>query len=384
MDLPKLENGEVDEAIRWQADDYIPINPKEMILDWKTLGETQEAVHVLTVAVNEKLLQSYIVSADSAGLFPMVVETPSISLVRAAGMDKITKLIVYFSYDEIIITLSKGDEILTSSVLGVNSAPQTVVTTIKRIIRHFDDQTVDKIYMGGMPVNNSYVPEITKNFQIPAEKLQHHIQGLGDADLQRYLIPLSLQFKDPSEPSSEKTINLIPPEIISKYKSKRFSVQIWGIMLIVTLILVGCTVALSGTYFYLVEGLSKYNGVNTLSDVSYQKSKTASDQIKLANTLSDRTVKIDSVSVSPQQVLNLIYKQKPESVAILDYKLDLEKGSITIEGLSAGRNDLYDFKTNIEGSGDFQQVELPLSSFEQGSNIQFKMSFVYTKLSPAK
>ena len=228
--------------------------------------------------------------------------------------------------------------------------------------------------------NNSFIQEITANIKIPLEKLVFKIGGMSEADIQRYLIPLSLQNKDPSEPLSSKTINLLPPEIISKYKSKKLNVQIWGLMLIITLIFTGCLVALTGTYFYMLQGLAKYNNLNSLSDTSYQKSKSASSEIKNINTLADKTIKIDTVNHYPQDVLNLIYRKKPENIAIFSYKIDLEKGSVSISGLSSGRDDLFNFKKKIEEGGDFQKVVLPLTSFEQGENIEFSMTFVYSKL----
>ncbi len=380
IDLPKLESEDIDEAVRWQAVEYIPLDPKEMVLDWMIIGENFEEVRVLAVAINEKLLRGYISAADTAGLYPLVVETPSISLVRAAGEDVNPKMVIYFSFDEIIITLSKGSEIYTSSVIGANTTPQNLVSTLQRILRHFEDVKITKIFVGGMPQNNSFIQEIGANIKIPLEKLVFKVGGISEADVQKYLIPLSLQNKDPSEPLSSKTINLLPPEVITKYKNKRLNVQVWGLMMIITLIFIGCLVALTGTYIYMLQGLAKYKNFNSLSDTSYQKSKTASSEIKNVNTLADKTIKIDSVNYHPQDVLNLIYRKKPENVAIFSYKIDLEKGVISISGLSSGRDDLFNFKKKIEEGGEFQKVVLPLTSFEQGENIEFNMTFVYSKL----
>ena len=238
--------------------------------------------------------------------------------------------------------------------------------------------------MGGMPKDNNYIPQVSSNFKVPLEKLQHKILGMSEAELQMYTIPTSLQFKQPSEPADTETVNLLPPEITKKYENVKFNLQVWGLMLIVTLVLVGCLMALFGTYLYLVQGLSRHNGLNSLSDVTYQKSKTASDQIKNVNTLADKTLKIGSVNIYPQDVLNLIYQKKPENVVILSYKLDLEKGAVSITGLAVGRSDLLDFKNKLEEGEDFQNVILPLTSFEQGENIDFSMNFVYSNFAKAR
>ena len=382
LDLPKLDLGDLDEAVRWQAEEYIPLDPKGMSLDWKIIGGSDENYRVLLVAVSDKLLNGYVEVVDSAGLLPLLVETPSIALVRAAGEDPDPKLIIYFSFDETVIILAKGAEIMTSSVVRADASPQVLVSTVSRIIRHFDGVEVKKIVMGGTPRDNSYIPEISNNFKKPLEKLQYKMSGLTESDLQIYTIPISLQFKDPLEPSDAKTVNLLPPGVINKYRGARFNLQVWGLMLIATFVLVGCLMALFGTYLYLMQNLSKYSDFNSLTDVSYQKSKSASDQIKRVNTLADKTIKIDSVNHYPQDVMNLIYQKKPENVVILSYIVDLEKGSVSITGLSAGRSDLLEFKNKLAEGGDFQNILLPLTSFEQGTNIEFSMGFNYAKLAP--
>ncbi|KKQ56369.1 MAG: PilM [Candidatus Woesebacteria bacterium GW2011_GWC1_38_13] len=380
MDLPKLDREEINEAVKWQAEEYIPLDPEQMLLDWRIISEKPEGIRILAVAVGERLLKGYVAASDAAGLFPLVVETPSLSLMRLVGDDEDLKMVIYFSLDEIIIFILKGQEILTSSVIGASSSSQVLSSTIARILRYFEETKITKIFIGGVPGNNAYVSDIFNNFKIPMEKLHIKISGINENDFQKYSIPISLQYTNTSEPTDSETINLLPPEVITKYKGKRFGVQLWGLLLVTTLIFVGCLMALLGTYFYLLQGLSKYKNISSLSDISYQKSKTASDEIKKVNTLADVALKIDSVTYYPQEILNNIYKYKPEGVAVLSYTIDLEKGLIKIKGLSAGRVGLLEFKNKLEEGEDFQNVELPISSFEQGENIDFDMSFIYSEL----
>ena len=384
IDLPKLEPEEIAEAVKWQAEEYIPLELDDMLLDWKRIKENKDGIRVLVVAVNKSLLTGYISSIDMAGLLPLVVETPSISLVRTAGSEVEVKLVIYFSPDEIIISLSKGEEILTSSVIDSNSSASVLVSTIARIIRHFDEVSIQKIFVGGVPANNSFLTEISKNFKAPLEKLNFKLSGISENDIQKYIIPISLQYKAPHEPKSEETVNLLPLEIIDKYKKKRLGIQLWGLMLTVTLIVMGCLMALTGTYLYFLQRLSKYKNIDTLSSASYQKSKTASNEIKSINMLADRTLKIDSVSVYPQEILNLIYQKKSDAIAILSYKIDLEKGEILINGLAQGRDSLFEFKERLEEDGSFTNIVLPISSYQQGENIEFQMGFVYAKIASSK
>jgi hypothetical protein len=60
--------------------------------------------------------------------------------------------------------------------------------------------------------------------------------------------------------------------------------------------------------------------------------------------------------------------------------MDLDLGVISLKGMAANRNDLVNFKKNLEANSDIGSVDVPISSFETESNIDFGLAFKYIPL----
>ena len=76
-------------------------------------------------------------------------------------------------------------------------------------------------------------------------------------------------------------------------------------------------------------------------------------------------------------MLNGIYTSKPPGVKIIKYALDLDKGLISLQGQATDRLTLINFKESLEKLDDFENVEIPISSFEAETNLEFSLTFSY-------
>jgi peptidyl-tRNA hydrolase len=79
--------------------------------------------------------------------------------------------------------------------------------------------------------------------------------------------------------------------------------------------------------------------------------------------------------------LNEIYASKPSGIAIIKYELDMDKGEVRLQGNSSNRTTLIRFKENLENLSDFDRVEIPISSFEAETNLEFSLAFLYLPIS---
>ncbi|MDO8659129.1 MAG: hypothetical protein Q7K54_00850 [Candidatus Parcubacteria bacterium] len=80
-----------------------------------------------------------------------------------------------------------------------------------------------------------------------------------------------------------------------------------------------------------------------------------------------------------QKVINVIVANKMSEIKITDisYENDTEKGKkVNIEGVAPSREALLSFRLALEGDKSFKQVDLPISNFVKGSNIQFSLSLI--------
>lgn len=375
--LPKLDLTELDEAVRWQAEDFLPGKLSDMVADWKIVKSQKDSYQLLLAAMNKKILEGYVNSVVEAGLFPLVVEIPSLSLVRLSAQNSEGRLILYNNFGEGILVIAEGEKILGSSIVAAGQKDE-IIETSSRIIAHYTQVDVKKVIIGGVNLDKGLAKELETKLNKQVETVNPGISGLTDDQVQEYLVPISLQLKEPAKPSDENTINLLPADLVNKYEGERFKLQIWSLTLTVTLFVWISFLATLGTYLFITNEEGSLRERNQTEQRLSNQRTGAVNQIKQINQISDRILKIKAVSISPVVVLDAISSAKPEGVVVSKYKMNLDKGEIGLEGIAQDRLSLIEFKQNMEGNPHISSVNIPVSSFEVESNLTFKLSFFYT------
>lgn len=374
LELPKIEISELDEAVRWQAQEFLPSGTSDMVMDWKLVKETPEKYHILTLAMKKVILAGYVDAVAQAGLFPLLVETPALSLNRLTGKEPLGKLIVYSNLGEIIYVIAQGEQILGSSIVNIEEKID-LVETASLIVKHYKDAKVGKVFVGGGDITQAFAGQLGKSIGQPVEIIKTKIQGLPPEQVQKYLVPISLSFEESVGPSDEATINLLPQKWVRKYENKRLKVQIWTLLLISTFFILGCLLVVGGTYLYLLGQIKLFEKQNVVNSAVIPKELTS--QIDQINLTSSKVLVIMDVTKTPQEVMNKIIEVKPVEVSISEYKIDLDTGKVVFNGLALTRESLVKFKTALEDNKDFSLVRIPISSFEAEANLDFEVSFVY-------
>lgn len=375
LTLPRIELEELDEAVRWQAEDFLATDPSNVVLDWKIIKEGKKSFQILAVSIEKEILQGYVESAELAGLFPLVVETPSLSLARISDGKPSGRLVLYESYGEAILIVAQGPKIMGSSVADITNHDE-VIKVCARMIEHYHKAKVTRIIIGGSKLDKVLIDKLQKTLGKPAEWMKLGIGGLPAEKLQEYLIPISLQLKDPAEPLDESTVNLLPNELVRKYEHGKLKLQVWSLTLFVTLVVWFCFLSTLGVYFFLGQQMEVFRKTSALQKIPPEKAEII-NQIKEINQISDKVSKITNISYSPQVILNAIARAQPPGITIIEHRLDLETGKIQIEGVSASRQDIVGFKRALEEQNDFSLVSIPISSFEAEKDFEFGLSFIY-------
>lgn len=96
--FPMLTDSEIASAVKWEAEQYIPIPVSDAIIQHTILSRNQKTVPpqviVLLVAAPRNVVEKYTKVAQYAGLNPVAVETELIALTRALAPAGKTVLIV--------------------------------------------------------------------------------------------------------------------------------------------------------------------------------------------------------------------------------------------------------------------------------------------------
>ena len=110
--FPLLTDQEIGSAVKWEAEQYIPIPVSEAVVQHKIIERRDTAtppeVIVLLVAAPEVLVEKYIKVVAMAGLTVDIVETELMSLVRSLAPDQQTVMLLDFGAKSTDIAIAKN------------------------------------------------------------------------------------------------------------------------------------------------------------------------------------------------------------------------------------------------------------------------------------
>lgn len=110
--FPLLTDQEIDSAVKWEAEQYIPIPVSEAIIQHRIIErkeqETPPSVSVLLVAAPRKLVEKYVKVVQMAGLTAIGVETELIALTRALAPVNQVVLLLDFGARSTDIAIAKN------------------------------------------------------------------------------------------------------------------------------------------------------------------------------------------------------------------------------------------------------------------------------------
>ena len=146
MQLPALNSHELAEAVRLEAEQYIPLSLDQLYLDYSVLSQSKEGTEILAVAVPRNIVDSYMELAAIMGVEPVLVESTMNAIGRLFARDKqsdVPSVIIDFGsisadisiYDHGIVTTGTVDgggqsfNNAIEKVLGVSSAEANIIKT---------------------------------------------------------------------------------------------------------------------------------------------------------------------------------------------------------------------------------------------------------------
>ncbi|HEX3082142.1 MAG TPA: type IV pilus assembly protein PilM [Candidatus Saccharimonadia bacterium] len=82
---PKLDNAQLAKAIRYQAEQYIPMALDQVKLDWSVIDQSKDGkqLEVLLVAAPNSAIDKYVNILEKAGLEPLALEANATAVARA-------------------------------------------------------------------------------------------------------------------------------------------------------------------------------------------------------------------------------------------------------------------------------------------------------------
>lgn len=118
MQFPLLNDAEIASAVKWEAEEYIPIPIKDAVIEHQIISRMENGnppqVHVLLVAALRSLVERYIEVCQKAGLSIVGVETELLSMARSLAPENKPALLVDFGAHSTDIAITKNAQLYFS------------------------------------------------------------------------------------------------------------------------------------------------------------------------------------------------------------------------------------------------------------------------------
>ena len=124
--VPAMTAAELEESIRWEAEQYIPFDVNEVNLDFEILqaGDAERPMEVLLVAAKRDMIDDYVNLIGDAGLSPAVIDVAGFAVENAFEVNLGAR------GDEVVALVNIGAQTSTINVVagGVPSFTRDVAT----------------------------------------------------------------------------------------------------------------------------------------------------------------------------------------------------------------------------------------------------------------
>ncbi|MDR9391463.1 MAG: type IV pilus assembly protein PilM [Trueperaceae bacterium] len=176
IEIPRMSRAEVAEAIRWEAERYVPFPIDEVALDYDLLDDPDDVaegddLQVVIAAARLDLLREHVHALELAGLEPVVMDVKPFALLRSLkgallGEHLTKRTLTQSGYTEgneigvvleiaasaTTITLVRGDRVLMNRNIGVSGDDFTTALQ-RRFGLEFDDAERLKLERGRVVVD---------------------------------------------------------------------------------------------------------------------------------------------------------------------------------------------------------------------------------------
>ncbi len=368
--LPKLKKQEIDEAVRFAAEEYLPFKLEDAVLDWKIL-QMDDQSHILFQAVQRNIVHSYIDLISQLDLEVDVVETPALAMVQLCDCGSVCRILIHVGQKDAILTLVKGCEVVATSVVNHSTKlAESISRTILHMMTYYRDFSVSALLVGGVGLSQNVVKQLS-TLRVPVNGFNLPITA-APVVANTYLLGISAAIRDITPPSDQQTINLLPADVVSKHTSRSF-INLFNY--IVWLLAVGSLLivaALGATWFWLQK--EEQGIIAQKQSITPANSKTI-ELTNQVNTLSSLVIALVPNDQFPLELINSINALQKTGIKIAQINMKLTEKKGDVIGLADNRNSLLDFKQSLEQVSGVGTVALPASSFVEETKIPFQINF---------
>ncbi len=168
VSLPAMSRDELEEQIRWEAEQYIPFDVNEVNLDFQILDSTstEGQMDVLLVAAKKDLIDDYVQVITEAGLTPAAIDVAAFAVENAFEANYDVRP------DEVVALVNVGAQVVNINIVsgGAPAFTRDITTA-----------------------GNQYTEEIQKTLSISFEEAERIKLGGKGSDETREVVPQEVE-----------------------------------------------------------------------------------------------------------------------------------------------------------------------------------------------
>jgi type IV pilus assembly protein PilM len=433
ISVPRMEQSEIEEAIKWEIEAGIPLSVDQVYYDWLLIDEEKGKQNILTVAISREVVDDILAVLELAKLEVCAFESESMALVRSLvplhnekdesflivdiGAKRTNFIVVQKRIPFFTSSISFSSEGITDAIakfFGINNIEAEKIKLSKGLGLSIRE---DSIFNAAQAYLESLAVEIEKSvdfYQSISEgkeigKIKKIILCGGGANLKGLLAYLIKRLKK-EVIIGDPWVNLdfgndLP--IINKEQSVRFATVIGLAMrqndlgtkinLLSTekkeiisqnrkfKALLGWEVVIFSIFLFFVIflwGVRSFLGFNLMAIPDLKNNRAEDGQYATIRyyegKFSEINVKLGKISsinndqLYWSEVFLKISSAQPDAVALTG--LITNNLTIFLDGNANTREDLLLFKDRLTQTNCFSNVNLPLSDLVSKDNIDFKIT----------
>lgn len=178
--FPLLNDSEIASAIKWEAEQYIPIPMEEAIIQHQVLERREDTsppqAIVLLVAAPKTMVEKYVKVARMAGLSVVSIETDLMALVRALAPENQIVLIVDFGARSTNIAIAKNGQLSFSrSITTAGDAFTRAVAQVLGVEQHQAEEYKKAYGLSGTQLEGKVKGALDPVFRLAADEMRKAI-----------------------------------------------------------------------------------------------------------------------------------------------------------------------------------------------------------------
>lgn len=383
--VASLDADEIQEAISWHSKDLFPFSPDDLYYDWKELTKSDHETQTIVIAVQKATLDPLLDALAEAGLTPLRFEPDASALARLLSnhTSKHT-LLIDVNPQGAYVTLVEGEKALFTTVVNYSSEDTpdmylaNIDQTLKEIAEFYKtkgiiDETSTEIVVTGQMASNDWVSHVSQLLNTKASLL---VTGVEHP---RFNKAYTAALEKIAPPIDSNSINLMPVKFQKEYDAKR--TQSYYVALLTRALIVIISVTAFSVLLFVSSSIMRQTidgQVKSMRKLT-QSQETNTQSLLLLNSQAKNIVALGPLRITPRLKLEALSKLLSDKLIVSQWEFDDAKQEIKLSGIAQTRDDLLNFKNNIDSSSDFGHVTLPLGSLETPINVPFTLTFLIRK-----